>query len=184
MRNILDREDLLLAVLDLEASALGYRSYPIEAGLALIQGAKQPIRTWSALIQPAPQWRKAGLWSPESADVHKIQRETLEREGRPVDEVCEWLNAVLARAAVVVTDAPLHDQSWLDTLFRAGNREQLFTLSDFDALTGVLDADQYRRMVELLEGAASLHRAGLDALRLAASLVEAHLGFPPRTEEY
>jgi len=47
--------------------------------------------------------------------------------------------------------APRYDQDWLDTLIREARREQLFTLYDFDALTGGLNPDQYRRLVYLLD---------------------------------
>lgn len=177
-------DDVVLAILDLEASGLGYGSYPIEAGMALIRGSTQPIRTWSRLIRPTALWRESGLWWPESAALHGISLDMLEQEGEPIHVVCDLLNAVLARAAVVVTDAPLYDQDWLDTLFRAGDREQLFTLQDFDLLTGGLDPDQYRRMVGLLDRAKAPHRAGPDALRLAATLLEAHCGSPPQVEEW
>ncbi|MEO7692247.1 MAG: hypothetical protein ABIS51_23380 [Sphingomonas sp.] len=183
MTNILSRDDVLLFILDIEASALGYGSYPIEVGLALIQGTRLPIRTWSALIRPTQQWREAGVWSSESAVVHNIPFDLLEQEGRPASEICSWLNALLGRAAIVVTDAPLYDQDWLDALFRAGDCDQLFTLLDFDALTGGFNPDQYRRFVNLLERERVRHRAGPDALRLARSLLEAHLGYPPPVEE-
>ena len=52
LKNILNRSDLRIAVLDLEASALGFGSYPIEVGVAVIQNAGHPIRTWSAMIRP------------------------------------------------------------------------------------------------------------------------------------
>jgi len=75
--------------------------------------------------------------------------------------------------------APLHDQDWLDSLFRAAGREQLFTLREFDALTGSLDAGQGRRLAHLLDRSPIPHRAGADALRLASALMEAAVGHPP-----
>lgn len=182
MRSILDRDDLRIVILDLEASGLGPGSYPIEAGLALVSGPARQIRTRSILIRPTPQWRDTGLWSPASAAIHNIPRESLDLEGRPVADVCDWLNLELGPPAIVVTDAPAFDQAWLDTLFQAGNREQQFKLHEFDALTGSLDRDQYRTFVDILDRKVVPHRAGPDALRLAASLMEAHLGRPPTIE--
>jgi DNA polymerase III epsilon subunit-like protein len=177
--DLLELDGTHFAVLDLEASALGYRSYPIEVGLALMLDVCQPIRTWSMLIRPTEEWLKGGAWSQESAAVHGISRETLLREGQPVQQVCDRLNALLTGISIIVTDAPRHDQDWLDTLFRAGAREQRFAIFDFDALTGGLSRDQYRHMVNLLESRPVPHHAMEDAVRLASALLEAHLGYPP-----
>jgi DNA polymerase III epsilon subunit-like protein len=170
MKNILNHSDLRIAVLDLEASALGKRSYPIEAGVALITGAARPIQTWSTMIRPTQGWLDVGLWSPASAAVHGISLETIMQQGYAVEDVCDWLNALLGSKTIVATDAPRYDQDWLDTLFREANREQLFTL-------------QYRHLVYLLDRTRVPHRAGADALRLASKLMEAHLGYPPRVED-
>lgn len=168
-----------IAILDVEASAFGPGSYPIEVGVAVIRGTAQPIRTWSALIRPSQDWIANGVWSPASAEIHHIPREVLEREGHAAQDVCDQLNAMLGPVRLIVSDAPLHDQDWLNTLFRAGDRDQLFSLEDFDALTGGLNHTQYRRMMDLFSKSPAPHRAGDDALRLASSLLEAWLGHPP-----
>ncbi|WP_121119991.1 hypothetical protein [Croceibacterium ferulae] len=160
-----------IAVLDIEASALGYRSYPIEVGLAVIE-QMQPIRVWSALIRPTQMWVDGGIWSSESAQIHGVPFERLLEDGKAVEQVCDYLNAVLANT-IVVTDAPEHDQSWLATLFRAAERSQMFALHDYDALAGTLTFDQQRQHVGILERDRVPHRAGDDALRLAAAYVEA-----------
>jgi DNA polymerase III epsilon subunit-like protein len=183
MKNILNRSDLRIAVLDLEASALGNGSYPIEAGVALITGAARPIQTWSTMIRPTQAWLNAGLWSSASAAVHGIPLEIIVQQGHAVEDVCDWLNALLGSKTIVTTDAPRYDQDWLDTLFREAGREQLFTLYDFDVLTGGLNPDQYRHLVYLLDRTHVPHRAGADALRLASKLMEAHLGYPPRVDD-
>ena len=182
MKSILNRSDLRIAVLDLEASAFGFESYPVEVGLALVQDAGHPIRTWSTMIRPTEEWLDEGLWSPASACVHGISLKALEEQGHAVEAVCDWLNAILGTRTIVATDAPRYDQDWLDTLFRAARREQLFTLHDFDLLTGGLGADQYRHLVHLLDRDRAPHRAGPDALRLASKLMEAHRGYAPRSE--
>jgi DNA polymerase III epsilon subunit-like protein len=182
MKNILNRSDLRIAVLDLEASALGVGSYPIEVGVALIQDAGHPVRTWSTMIRPTEAWLNDGLWSPASACIHGISLDTLEEQGHAVEDVCDWLDVLLGSGTIVATDAPRYDQDWLDTLFKAARREQLFTLYDFDLLTGGLGPDQYRHLVYLLDRDQVPHRAGADALRLASKLMEAHRGYPPRSE--
>lgn len=182
MKNILNRSDVRIAVLDLEASALGIGSYPIEVGVALIQPAGHPIRTWSTMIRPTEAWLSEGLWSSASAGVHGIPLDLLQQEGHVIGDVCDWLNAILSTRTIVATDAPRYDQDWLDTLFKAAGREQRFILYDYDLLTGALGSDQYRHFVYLLDRDPAPHRAGPDALRLASRLMEAHLGYPPRAE--
>lgn len=182
MQNILNRSDLRIAIIDLEASALAPTSYPIEVGVALIQAVGKPILSWSTLIRPTEAWRRDGEWSPASAAVHGISMETIEEEGHPVELVCDWVNALLGGRTIVASDAPRYDQDWLDTLFRAADREQLFTLYDFGMLMGSLNPDQITHLSHLLHWAKVPHRAGPDALRLASKLMEAHLGYPPRTE--
>ena len=182
MKNLLNQPNLQIAILDLEASALGHGSYPIEVGVALIHGAAHPVRSWSTMIRPTQAWLDHGVWSPASARVHGISIELIEQEGRPVEEVCDWLSSHLGSAAIVASDAPRYDQDWLDTLFRAADREQLFTLYHFEVLTSGLSADQHRHLRYLLNRAPVPHRAGPDALRLASKLLETHLGYPPRSE--
>lgn len=134
------------------------------------------------MIRPTEAWLSSGLWSPASAGVHGISLERLEQQGHAVEDVCDWLNALLGSRTIVATDAPRYDQDWLDTLFKAAGREQRFTLYDFDMLTGGLGPDQYRQLVYLLDRDHAPHRAGSDALRLASKLMEAHRGYPPRSE--
>lgn len=64
MKNILNRSDRLLAVLDLESSALDRGSYPIEVGVAIIRPVPLPILTWSTMIRPTETWLATGVWSP------------------------------------------------------------------------------------------------------------------------
>lgn len=181
--NVLDRDDLRVVVLDLEASALGPGSYPIEAGIAVIEGATRPIQAWSTLIKPPHDWRQHGFWSPESAAVHGITIEELKREGQSVGSVCDRLNAMLRPAAAVVTDAPMFDQAWLDRLFDAACKEQQFIIYDFERLAGCLTRDEYRQFVHLLERSAAPHRAAPDAVRLASAVLEARIGYRPRVVE-
>lgn len=182
MRDLLNQPNLRIATLDLEASALGEGSYPIEVGVALIQDATQPIRTWSTMIRPTPAWLSDGFWSPASARVHGLPLETIKQQGHAVEDVCDLLNGMLKSASIVATDAPRYDQDWLDTLFKAADREQLFTLYHFEVLTSGLSPDQHRHFGYLLSRDPIPHRAGPDALRLASKLMEVHLGYPPRSE--
>ena len=95
MKDILTRTDRRVAILDIEASALGIRSYPIEVGVALVEGARKPIKTGARIVCPTPSWRKSGTWSPASEAVHGLSVETLNQHGHDPSEVCDWLNALL-----------------------------------------------------------------------------------------
>ena len=180
MKNILNRSDRRIAILDVEASALDARSFPIEVGVALVRGPSEPIGVGAKLIRPTKEWLDTGVWSKSFEAVHGIPLELLQREGEPVEEICDWLNGLLNTDTIVATDAPRYDQDWLDTLFAAAGREQKFRTFDFQALTRDFSADQHRHLAYLLGKDAPPHRAAEDALRLASRLMEAHWGHPPR----
>ena len=180
MRNILNRRDRRIAILDVEASALEAGSYPIEVGVALVRGPSEPIGVGAKLIRPTKGWLDTGAWSKASEAVHGIPLELVQREGEPVEEVCSWLNGLLDTDTIVATDAPRYDQDWLDTLFAAAGREQKFRIFDFQLLTRDFCADQHRHLAYLLGKDVPPHRAAEDALRLASKLMATHWGYPPR----
>ena len=178
MKNILNRSGRRIAILDVEASALEAGSYPIEVGVALVRGPSEPIGVGAKLIRPTTQWLETGVWSKSSEAVHGIPLELLQREGEPVEAVCDWLNGLLGTNTLVATDAPRYDQDWLDTLFAAVGREQKFRIFDFQVLTRDFSADQHRHLAYLLRKHVPPHRAAEDALRLASKLMETHWGHP------
>ena len=182
MKNILNRSDLRIAILDVEASALEAGSYPIEVGVALVRGASEPIGVGAKLIRPTSDWLKTGLWSKSSEAVHCLPLERVQREGEPVEAVCDWLNGLLGIDTIVASDAPRYDQDWLDTLFTAAGREQRFRIFDFQILTRDFSADQHHHLAYLLRRDSPPHRAAADALRLTSRLMETHWGHPPRSE--
>ncbi|MFK4002961.1 hypothetical protein [Qipengyuania sp. NPDC077563] len=182
MKNILNRTDRRIAILDVEASALEAGSYPIEVGVALVRGPSEPIGIGAKLIRPTKEWLDTGVWSKSSEAVHGISLESVQREGEPVEEVCDWLNGLLGTDTIVATDAPRYDQDWLDTLFEASGREQRFRVFDFQTLTHDFTADQYCHFAYRLRHDRVPHRAAADALRLASVLMETYWGHPSRSE--
>jgi len=60
---------------DFEASSLGEDSWPVEIGVAWLDGDAIMVR--SSLIRPHPDWPESA-WSPESARIHAIARDALE----------------------------------------------------------------------------------------------------------
>ena len=180
MKNILNRSDRNIAILDVEASALGPGSFSIEVGVALVRGPSEPIGVGAKLIQPTTDWIETGVWSKSSEAVHGIPLDLLKQQGEEVGVVCDWLNRLLGSNTVVATDAPRYDQDWLDTLFEAAGREQKFRIFDFQVLTRDFSADQHRHLAYRLRHDRVPHRAAADALRLASVLMETHWGHPTR----
>ena len=124
MKNILNRGDRNIAILDVEASALERGSFPIEVGVALIRGPSEPIVVGAKLLQPTIKWLETGVWSKFSEAGHGISLAVMKRDGEPVEVVCDWLNGLLGSNTIVATDAPRYDQDWLDTLFDAAGRSR------------------------------------------------------------
>ncbi|MDP4574420.1 hypothetical protein Q9K02_04615 [Qipengyuania sp. G39] len=182
MKNILSRSDRNIAILDIEACALGPGSFPIEIGVALVRGPSEPIGVGAKLIRPTTDWIEAGVWSKSSEAVHGIPLELVQREGEAIEEVCDWLNGLLGSNTIVATDAPRYDQDWLDTLFEAAGREQRFRVFDFQVLMRDFNADQHRHLAYRLRHDRVPHRAAADALRLASVLMETYWGHPSRSE--
>lgn len=61
--------------IDFEASSLSEQSWPIEVGLARLEGKRVVIE--SKLIRPRPDWSEFD-WNEKSAAVHGIPRSDLE----------------------------------------------------------------------------------------------------------
>ncbi|SFQ21652.1 3'-5' exonuclease [Tranquillimonas alkanivorans] len=98
------------AFIDFEASSLYQGSWPIEVGLAWIEG--DSIKSWSSLICPADSWSML-YWSPESARVHNIPLEWL--YGAPsAERVAQDMLSVIGDRTLI-SDAPA-DQVWLSRL--------------------------------------------------------------------
>lgn len=100
----------MLVFLDFEASSLSPTSYPIEVGWVFEDG-----RSESHLIRPAPGWCD---WDAGAEAVHRITRETLERDGSPHDWVAQRMVAALSGHDLRAS-APSWDGRWLSVLLRA-----------------------------------------------------------------
>lgn len=150
-----------LAFIDLEASGLGAKSWPLEVGWAFASGGAPD----AILIQPDDLWPD-DAWDVAAERLHGLDRDRLVREGKRARDVCHLMNEALFDADVY-SDAPDWDQFWLFRLFSAGGVRQVFALKDFGRLIRPLVGG---REVDLLKRAASLaprrHRAAADALHL------------------
>ena len=134
------------AFLDVEASSLKKNGYPIEVAWAFEDG-----RCESHLIRPAEGWTD---WDAKAESIHGIARETLLREGLPVEEVARHMVEGL-EAHSIYASAPSWDGKWLSLLLRAAALPR--------HLLRLRDTEEAREEAvrEVLEGA--LAAAELDA---------------------
>jgi hypothetical protein len=161
------------AFIDLEASGLGARSWPVEIGWAFADGTAD-----SFLVRPDPSWTD-DAWDRRAESLHGISREILEREGIDARDACLRLNAALG-GVKVFSDAPDWDGFWLFRLFSASGVRQAFQIQDFGRLVRPLAGV---REEALLARAARIaprrHRAKADALHLQTLYRLAAEGAPP-----
>lgn len=156
-------------VADVEARALGRGSYPIEVGIAWLDG-----RVMSWLIRPTAEWLEHGVWDPAAEPLRGISREQLAAEGPPAAEVAEEVMAALTEQ-LPHSDAVGADDGWLASLTAViGHRYP--RLEPFDDLlrevTAGNDIDRAAEVEQAMAQASTRwprqHRAGDDAARLAA----------------
>ena len=154
-----------LLFLDFEASSLTRGSWPVEIGFAWIESGR--VEASSAIIAPRLSWSMDD-WSEGAARYHGITLETV-RSGRPAAEVA----AETERFGdfTVVSDNPRWEQRWLDRL-RAGR--QPIEVKSLRSMAGSrLTSHQADALALYLLRAASPHRAGADAARMAAAWLAA-----------
>ncbi|MBY6266620.1 hypothetical protein EI613_32780 (plasmid) [Azospirillum sp. 412522] len=152
MRSIFEPEPIDLAracVIDVEASALGRGSYPIEVGVAWLDG-----RVMSWLIRPTAEWLERGVWEPAA-------------------EVAEGVMAALS-GQLPHSDAVGADDAWLASLMAVTGHSypRLEPLDDLlrEVTTGSNKdraAEVEQAMTEASARRPRRHRAGGDAARLA-----------------
>lgn len=151
--------------IDFEASSLSENSWPIEVGLAWLEGKRVVVE--SKLIQPRPEWLESD-WNMESEAVHGIPRSDLEA-GETADDVASWLLRE-AENGLLVSDAPPFDQQWLDRLLgqpgpRIANVDDVFR-GAFSS-EGCVSPGRLHRAYRNMRNRPTEHRAGPDAANLA-----------------
>jgi DNA polymerase III epsilon subunit-like protein len=118
-----------LLFINFEASSIGVGSFPIEVGWCHLNG-----RGTSHLIRPDQSWT---AWSLASQRIHGISREELQTKAAPVEQVAHSVAAALApERAVVLSDAPLFDQFWLNKLLVQGGVPVTIPIVDLWELLG------------------------------------------------
>jgi hypothetical protein len=151
------------AILDVEASGFGGKSYPIEVGLVLPNG-----HSYCSLILPEPEWTH---WDDKAESVHHISRRLLHDKGRPVVEVARMLNDHL-KGQTVYSDGWVNDYSWVGVLFDAAGLYPRFRLENLRALLDEDEADHWHEVKAEVarERGAQRHRASADARLLQLTL--------------
>jgi hypothetical protein len=160
-----------IVFVDVEASGLGDRCYPIEVGYVRFAD----LSGWSALIRPTVRWISSGRWEAKAESLHGITPEMLVAEGLDAAMVAETLNREL-HGTRPFSDAPDFDGHWLGLLFSASWEKPAFVLRNTSILLSMSPADLDLDVTPppLIEGelAGQLvrHRAFDDAMRMAIDL--------------
>lgn len=161
-----------MSVIDVEASALN-GGYPIEIGVAFWNAAQGRICHEAKLIRHEP-WLESGRWCLQAQSVHGITQEEIRDNGRPVEEVCEWLNEKIGlQSAAFVGD--FRDTRWLSHAFDTAGKGMLFNVHYIEKLLegARLSQESYFRFLEK-----TAHRAGHDAMQMYTAIMKC-AGFKP-----
>lgn len=155
-----------LVFLDVEASSLGPRSYPIEIGWARLDPAGA-ISVDAVMIRPEPAWDD---WDKAAEKVHGIQMGELYSNGLPAREAIARIVAALA-GETVHSDSE-RDLTWCRVLFELKGRGNPFRWRHTDTLwinySHMISDVAYEVATRLVDRAGPvIHRAGPDAARHA-----------------
>ena len=156
--------------IDFEASSLSPRSWPVEVGIAWLDGNRVFVE--SKLIKPDPSWPEED-WNPESETVHNIPRIDLD-EAESAEEVAQWLRAITI-GRTLVSDTPEFDQRWLDRLMSTIEEPPHMQIDDFDRILwiafshedGIVAPGRLHHAYKSRMNRKVIHRAGQDAANLA-----------------
>ncbi|WDI33215.1 hypothetical protein PUV54_08400 [Hyphococcus flavus] len=151
-----------IAFIDLEASGLGAKSWPIEAGWCFLSGNPQAL-----LIKPHATW-PLDQWDEAAFALHGVAYDDLLKAGVAIEEVCTALNEALA-GKKVYSDAPDWDGFWFYRLFQAAGVRQEFVLRDFYDVFRNTPKEILKSIVEEAnKNAPRAHRAVPDVLHMRA----------------
>ncbi|UWR55513.1 3'-5' exonuclease [Phaeobacter inhibens] len=151
--------------IDFEASSLSVESWPIEVGIAWLEGKR--VISDSKLIRPRSEWPEDD-WNPVSEEVHGILRADLDG-ANSADDVASWLLEAIA-GRTLVSDAPEFDQRWLDRLLGGPGPQ----IDDFDRVLwmafshedGTIAPGRLNKAYKNRLTRRTIHRAGDDAAGL------------------
>lgn len=148
--------------MDLEASAFGPGSWPVEVGLAWI--TPEGIESWSSLIRPDQTW-SLDPWSDESAQVHGIRYDELLKAPRAEDVLLKTKEKIARRTPVVTH--PKHDNYWFNRMTELEESSKPIMAIGVMELSEMSDMDFWALMDFAEKNDSHTHRAGQDAAFLA-----------------
>lgn len=143
-------------IIDIEASSLSSNSHPIEIGLALEDGNR-----FCTLIKPSPNWTD---WDLKAEATHNIHQQTLAEHGKPVTEVAQTLNTLLA-GRTLYSDGWVVDKPWLSKLFYAAKISMNFEVQPLEMILSEPQMEKWHQVKEKVTQQSGLqrHRASNDA---------------------
>lgn len=146
-------------IMDIEASGLGRGSYPIEIGFVTPQE-----KAYCTLIRPPENWQH---WDESAEALHHIPRSILERNGKDIAFVCNWLNQLLI-GKTVYSDGWANDMCWLGQLFNEAEQTQKFKIESILTLLSEQEREQWTYVHDKIVASEPLmrHRASSDALMI------------------
>lgn len=169
------------AFIDVEASGLGTRSYPIEVGLIKSDGS-----IYCTLILPPDDWSRQDerVWDDNAEQVHGITRPILKAHGKPLEEVARELNRI-AGGMTLFSDAWGNDYPWLAKLFDAADLPMLFHIESSRKLLTDAEAARWQQAKQEVIAELNLrrHRASSDAKILQMTLMRVKGGTQAQGED-
>ncbi|MEM5536129.1 hypothetical protein WNY58_06960 [Neptuniibacter pectenicola] len=139
-----------LICIDLEASGLGTKSYPIE--VAWINDKTGEYDHFLINPESAPDWH---YWDDNAEELHGIERENLVAKGLDIVNACKRMNKMLA-GKTLISDAFEFDRFWLTRLFDATGIAPSFSMAGLDK---ILDREQRLQFNLLAKAQFRRHRA-------------------------
>lgn len=154
-------------IIDIEASGFGAMSYPVEVGVAMASGQRH-----SMLVLPVSDWTH---WDESAESLHQISREVLLAHGRPVQDVANRLNSLLAGQATY-SDGWVVDRPWIGNLFHVARVAMQFTLSPIEQLMSEAQLECWDtvKLQVIDEGSETRHRASYDAWVIQQTFLRSH----------
>ena len=122
------------AILDIEASGFGKGRYPIEIGVAA-----EDVKSYSWLVYPESDWTH---WRPEAAELHKISRDELYKDGLKPAFIAETLNE-LFEGQTLYSDGWGFDSGWLSLLYYVARKTMLFRLETLPRILSEHQLEQW-----------------------------------------
>ena len=164
-----------IGLIDFEASSLNRtKSYPISVGIAIFDPTNHatPItQTYYRLIRPHHDWTD---WNIASQHIHKISRDTLQRDGHSIDTIQQELHTYFADIPLFAGSS--YDQYWMNRLYQHTNPS--LTLYDFDSYLYEIAQDNETNIKKAIKKAKNIsqhtHNALDDAIHMAHIAQQLH----------